>query len=60
MIADVVLNEIQEEALPHEKPEDTHYVVQYEEDGVVKFNEFGPLPWSEFAITAFLKKRTGE
>ena len=45
MVADVVLNEIQEGILPPEKPEDAHYVAWYEEGDVVKYNGFGPLPW---------------
>jgi len=45
MVADVVLNEIQEGILPPEKPEDAHYVAWYEEGIVVKYNGFGSLPW---------------
>ena len=45
MVADVVLNEIQEGLLPEDKPEDAHYVAWYEEGEVVKYNGFGQLPW---------------
>jgi hypothetical protein len=45
MVADVVLNEIQEGLLPENKPEDAHYVVWYEAGVAVKGRGFGPLPW---------------